>query len=180
MSSREGATLGPLLLLTAYVSAACGARTSLETEEPSADAANAAPTDSTLVDFVDAPTFVDGGRPAVAKNPFRPGDHWVGTYTCPQGLTQLDLQIGSTSANDITDAIFGFDFAPGAVTGSFHLRGVFDPEALTAVFVAGSWIVRPHGWLTVGMQGTVALSTMTYAGRITYPACRSFSVTRTL
>jgi hypothetical protein len=109
--------------------------------------------------------------------PFHPGEHWIGTYTCPQGLTKLDLAIVSTSGNDVTDAVFNFDW--GSVTGSFHLSGTFDPPAHAATFQPGAWIVQPNtNWYTVGMTGTIDETTMTYAGDILGQGCGTFSLVR--
>jgi hypothetical protein len=125
-----------------------------------------------------------------AQGPFRPGDHWIGTYSCAQGPTRADLQIVSTSANRITDAIFKFDFTPHIATGvepspvpprtgAFHISGGFDSASLSADLAPGAWIVRPdESWAAVGMRGRVELATMTFTGAITGPGCGSFSVQR--
>jgi len=111
-------------------------------------------------------------------NPFAGGDHWKGTYTCPQGLTQLDLQIISVSGDDIPEAIFSFDWTTGGVSGAFYMSGTFDPNTWNATLTPGAWITQPSGWFTVGMEGTVDSSTMTYAGNITASGCGTFSVAR--
>jgi hypothetical protein len=185
----------PSLALLAWLGvvaagAACGARTLVATAEPVADATPASIDAGLDVDAVppdtarrDAPTEdavggTDVVSPPPPPNPFRAGDRWVGTYTCPQGLTQLDLEIVSTAGNDVTDAVFDFDFTPAKITGSFHMSGIFAPATLAASFVPGAWVQRPVGWNSVGMTGTVALATMTYSGEITAPGCGSFSVRR--
>jgi hypothetical protein len=126
-------------------------------------------------------------EPPVANGPFRPGEHWVGTYVCPQGVTKLDLQIVSASAVAVTDAIFKFDYvpppqpgvAPGTRTGAFHLSGAIHPDDLQVELDPGAWIVRPDaGWRTVGMRGSVDVDTMTFAGNISATECGGFSVQR--
>ena len=76
-----------------------------------------------------------------------------------------------------TDAVFNFDW--GSVTGSFHLSGTFDPLAHSATFQPGAWIVQPSkDWYTVGMNGTIEASTVTYSGDILGQGCATFSVAR--
>lgn len=113
--------------------------------------------------------------PALAHDPFHAGDHWRGTYTCPQGSTALDLVIVSVDGSDITDALFDYDW--NGVTGSFHLSGTFDAESGHATFLDGAWISRPSSeWYSVGLDGTATESS--YAGLIVGKGCGSFSLTR--
>ncbi len=125
----------------------------------------------------DASTSVEAGTsppPPPAPDPFHPGEDWLGTYTCPQGLTNLNLRIVSMQGDTIDDALFIFD-CPGA-SGSYHMTGSFDRETSTATFVPTQWIVQPGpNWYTVGMAGTVRSGT--YAGGITSASCGSFTVT---
>lgn len=110
-------------------------------------------------------------------SPFDPGDNWTGTYTCPQGVTNLDLVVVSTDGASIV-ALFDFTFE--AITGSFYLDGTFDKSTGVATFQPGAWIDQPPGWFTVGMTGTVDVcaSPMTYTGAITATGCGSFALTR--
>lgn len=115
-----------------------------------------------------------------ARHPFTPGQDWLGTYTCAQGLTSVDLRIVSTHCDVIDDAQFIFDWQTGGVTGSYHMTGTFDPNSGTATFTPAGWIIDPNGMGNlsshmVGMSGSV--SGNTYAGNITDGACGSFSVT---
>lgn len=128
----------------------------------------------------DAATTTDGGEASVPlpPNPFSPGQHWRGTYTCAQGLTNLDLQIVSTHADIVDDAVFAFDWS-GGVSGAYHLSGAFDPATHRTILTPGAWIDQPQGWYSVGMDGIVDLTTMTYAGNIadpTYSSCGTFTV----
>ena len=120
----------------------------------------------------------DATSDASPVNPFVGGQHWKGTYYCAQGLTNLDLQIVSTHGDTIDDALFNFDWS-GGISGSFHLSGTFDPTTLSATFAPGAWINHPAHWYSVGMAGTVDVSTMSYTGNIADPvhaACGTFSV----
>jgi hypothetical protein len=116
---------------------------------------------------------------AVRENPFALGSTWYGTYSCPQGATDLEIHITATHGNVIDDALFDFKFAPRAVAGAFHMSGRFDPESGRAVFDAGDWTVRPDpNWYTVGMDGSVDARGKTYDGKIVADGCSAFHVTR--
>jgi len=107
---------------------------------------------------------------------FRKGDHWVGTYICAQGLTNLDLQIVAASDGIISDAIFNFEDTRHGTSGAFHMTGTHDFATHEATFVPGEWIRQPPNFVTVGMKGTVHGAT--FAGDITMRGCTSFSITR--
>ncbi len=110
---------------------------------------------------------------------FAAGQHWIGSYTCPQGLTELDLQIVATSGDHIDDAIFAFDWVAGGMTGSFHMSGQYQSATRSLALEDGAWIDYPgYGWWSVSMNGALDPSLTTYSGAITTPNCGSFSVTR--
>ena len=110
-------------------------------------------------------------------NPFHPGEDWFGTYTCPQGLTNLDLRIVSSHDDVIDDALFIFDWQAGGTSGSYHMTGTFDGATNTATFTPTAWIVQPgFNWYMVGMAGTVGGNT--YSGNIDGTSCGTFDVTR--
>ncbi|HVY47575.1 MAG TPA: hypothetical protein VHB21_16915, partial [Minicystis sp.] len=116
------------------------------------------------------------GGAAPLPNPFAAGQHWLGTYTCEQGLTELDLRIVAVQGDDIGDGVFAYTW--GDVVGSYHVTGTFEPATASAKFVPGAWIDQPAGWTSVGMLGTVDAAMTTYAGDITYAGCGTFSVIR--
>jgi hypothetical protein len=107
--------------------------------------------------------------------PFVSGDDWTGSYTCPQGLTNLTLHIGNVFGASI-DAIFEFDYVPGNTSGSYALTGSFDETTQQARFTPGAWISQPPGWISVGMLGTVQSGCAVYSGEITDDDCGSFTV----
>ncbi|MGO8998269.1 MAG: hypothetical protein ACLQVI_33535 [Polyangiaceae bacterium] len=107
-------------------------------------------------------------------NPFRVGDRWVGSYTCAQGPTAMTLVV-----TDVTGyAVYAtFDFPAGQASGSFVINGRFDPTTHTATFRPAGWVVRPgESWSTVGMRGTVDLTSRTYSGSITTSGCGAFAL----
>jgi hypothetical protein len=121
---------------------------------------------------------VDRGS-TTGGNPFHAGDGWKGRYTCPQGLTDVDLQIVSASSSGTVRAIFAYDFR--GVQGSYYLAGTFDGQSRKATFRPEAWIVQPSpGWSMVGMRGVVNLGVCppTYTGSILDPRCGSFAVAR--
>lgn len=126
----------------------------------------------------DAGSDPDASPPtAPSVHPFRPGQDWVGTYTCAQGLTDLDLRIVATDGDTISDALFLFDWKTGGESGSYHMTGTFDPKSGNATFTPKAWIDQPDpSWHMVGMSGAVVGHR--YAGDITDSECGTFGVTR--
>lgn len=119
-----------------------------------------------------------GEKSQAAKftDPFAPGQDWTGTYTCEQGLTDLDLKIVAMHDDTIDDALFDFDWEGGPTTGSYHLSGSFDPSSGIATLTPGNWVDQPSGWISVGMSGPA--SENGFSGNITNGACTTFSITK--
>ncbi len=171
-------TLGLILL----AAAACGGRLADDTAisaEPG-DAGQDADQDARMAPdhaVSDAGTMEGSAPPPASGNdPFRPGQDWFGTYTCPQGLTQLDLRIVAMHDDVIDDAEFIFDWTGGNESGSYSMTGAFDPATGIATFTPSAWISRPGpSWYMVGLSGTA--TTSTYGGDITSTTCGAFSVT---
>jgi hypothetical protein len=119
----------------------------------------------------------EGGAAAPA-NAFSPGDAWMGTYVCVQGLTNLALVVESVSGNSI-DARFDFDWVSGSTQGSYELTGTYDPATREATFTPGPWVSQPDSsWSPVGMDGFVDLSGTTFSGNIQFAGCGAFAVSR--
>jgi hypothetical protein len=120
-----------------------------------------------------APPGPDAGAPA---NPFSPGEAWIGTYACGEGLTNVAIAVESVEGNTVNAR---FDLASGPTQGSFVLAGTFDPATREATFTPGPWVSQPSsGWSPVGMDGYVDLAGDSYAGTITSEGCGAFSVSR--
>lgn len=107
--------------------------------------------------------------------------NWIGTYTCLQGLTKLDLAITQDSATAI-GAVFNF-FAdptnPTVPSGSFAMVGTFN-EATSAVSLkATHWINQPSGYRTVDLSGTLSKDRKTISGQVVVSqGCSTFVVQR--
>lgn len=126
-----------------------------------------------------APTPKAVAEPVLEQesNPFHAGDEWRGTYTCAQGLTQLELEIVAAHGNVVDDAVFDFDWVDGDSKGSFHMNGTFDPATGKASLERGAWIDDPGpNWLTVSMDGDAQPTTFT--GDVIGPGCTTFSLTK--
>jgi hypothetical protein len=122
----------------------------------------------------------EASQASTFADPFHPGQSWIGTYTCAQGLTDLDLKIVATHDDVIDDAVFVFDWKGGNVIGSYHLSGTFDASTGVATFTPGEWIDQPGGagnvdsWFSVGMHGSASASG--FSGDITNGSCTTFSL----
>jgi hypothetical protein len=135
-----------------------------------------APNESDAGGAADAAT--EAGAPSADTIPFTQGDVWIGTYVCPQGLTDLALVVES-AAGDSVKARFDFVSAKDDSAGSFELTGEYDATTGHTTFKPGAWVFQPAGsWQTVGMDGFVDKAGQEFAGTITSPGCGAFFVQR--
>ena len=142
---------------------------------PDPDAAPPADPDAGAPDPEGGSGGGDAGAPA---SPFSPGDAWLGTYACTQGITDVAVLIESIDGDTI-HARFDFDWVDGATQGSYEMTGRFDAATREVTFEPGRWVSQPgSSWSPVGMDGYVDLSGTSYAGNITYAGCGAFSVSR--
>ena len=103
----------------------------------------------------------------------------MGDYVCNQGLTDMTLQIATTSSG--LEALYVFYEAaanPGVPSGCFRMTGAYDPTTGALRFRAGSWIVHPTGYLTVDLDGVVDLAAGRYEGRVRGFNCTRFTLRR--
>lgn len=114
--------------------------------------------------------------PAPPLTPFAAGQEWKGTYfECPQGTTELNLQIQAVSGLDV-DAIFDFTYVPDQIHGAFTVSGTYDPRARRITFARGEWIDKPPTYIMVDMVGTVSADGLEFHGLITEGSCQKFRV----
>ncbi len=140
-------------------------------------AASATPCLSAPTSFGPDAGLPDGGA-AAPSNVFSPGDAWMGTYVCVQGLTNLALVVESVSGSSIA-ARFDFDWVSGSTQGSYELTGTYDPATREATFTPGPWVSQPgSSWSPVGMDGFVDLGGTSYSGNIQFAGCGAFAVAR--
>lgn len=106
---------------------------------------------------------------------------WSGRYVCAQGATGLALTIQRGEANAVT-ARFSFyplPENPQAEAGQFMMRGrvdAADPDRLH--LVAGRWLQRPEGYVTVDLDGRFNSESGEYRGRVGGPGCSGFVLRR--
>jgi hypothetical protein len=120
----------------------------------------------------------DAGSPSPPgpSNAFAPGEAWIGTYECSEGLTNLALVIERVDGSAVQAR---FDFDASGTQGSFEVSGNFNPATREATFTPGSWVLQPSpSWPGVAMDGYVDLGGTSYAGSIPSEGCGAFSLTR--
>ena len=143
----------------------------------SPSAATAAAEAGPLATTSDGGFFVARQRAPEREIPFRSGDVWSGSYYCPQGTTELDLEVDQVNGPDIS-AIFSFRHAASGVAGRFEVSGSYQPGSRRAKLEAGEWISQPLGYTAVDMDGFVDASDVVFSGRIVAPGCGPFSLRR--
>ncbi|GLY72388.1 hypothetical protein Airi01_006550 [Actinoallomurus iriomotensis] len=95
------------------------------------------------------PALSPGTAAAVAGN-------WRGTYTCLQGVTDLELVIRPVTTDGGLEATFSFSAHPGnpsVPSGSYAMQGTFVSRDLELRGVR--WIERPGDYLMVGLSADV-------------------------
>nr|MDA8248243.1 hypothetical protein [Rhodospirillales bacterium] len=115
--------------------------------------------------------------PAAAQGP---AGAWVGSYVCAQGLTALDLTLDSPDGTTVT-GIFHFATLPphrAVPEGCFRVTGRFDKATGTVTLSPAGWLLRPAGFVTVGLSGAVSPDGTMLAGRVYGPWCDTFTVRR--
>jgi hypothetical protein len=128
---------------------------------------------STVVE-VPPPESQPQPQPVVVPALMRPGEEWIGHYTCGQGETDLDLHV-ERIAGDAIDATFEFSHEPTGAAGAYHMHGTLSPDGRVTL-TPGAWIDRPPGYVGVGMHGEIHGAT--FSGRIDHVSCGTFSVQR--
>jgi hypothetical protein len=102
-----------------------------------------------------------------------PDGLWTGTYVCAQGETPLELYV-TTPAGGTPTALFHFgDGSADRPEGCFAMAGSQTPAAM--VFTATDWRLRPPGYVTVNLLGSIAQGH--YTGMVAGPGCTSFDLT---
>lgn len=128
---------------------------------------------------------VGGDRRADAERRGRipPFSVWVGSYTCPQGVTALRLSI---EARPSGEAVATFEFGPHPDNpklprGEYRMTGtvrLLSRGQLQVKLAPDRWITQPEGWSMTGLGATSDLEQQTLEGRIDAPACGELSARR--
>jgi hypothetical protein len=115
-----------------------------------------------------------------SANAAGPAGDWVGMYTCPQGVTDLDMRIVTTP--DGLRAMFHFTADPSnpkVPDGCFSMNGRLAPDGLGIILLPDAWRLRPFGYIPVGMSGKLNKVGNVMFGRITLsPGCTNFILVR--
>jgi len=126
-------------------------------------------------------TGIFGGT-AQAAQPAQPAlaGTWTGSYTCSQGITGLRLVIRvHGSALAATLSFYAIKRNPGVPSGEYTLTGTH--SATRMALKPGHWLKEPAGYEMVGLTaGAPADHGKILRGRISNPACSTFSVTKSL
>jgi hypothetical protein len=116
--------------------------------------------------------------PAAAQPELR--GTWRGAYHCNQGNTALALSIEPRKDGTLS-ALFHFEAAsdnPGVPTGCFEMEGRFDAASGRAELRPLRWVLRPPGYLMVGLEGVLSVEGARLEGRVAGPGCTSFRLER--
>jgi hypothetical protein len=105
---------------------------------------------------------------------------WTGSYICSQGDTGLRLVIRARGAAlTATFSFYALPRNPGVPSGKYTMTGT--DSATRMILRPGHWVKQPFGYEMVGLTaGPPADRGKVLRGRITNPACSSFSVTKSL
>ncbi len=101
---------------------------------------------------------------------------WTGIYQCAQGVTGARLSL-SIAPDGAAQGLFEFhDIAqnPGVPRGCFEIAGRLD-SAGHLTLQAGSWRLRPPGFVTVGLTGE-EISGDRLVGQVSGPGCSTFAL----
>lgn len=108
---------------------------------------------------------------------------WVGTYTCPQGDTGLELTIEDDGDDEViaTFAFSPLSSNPDVEPGAFTMTGTFDDGELE--LEPDEWIDQPEGYAMIGLESRAldveSGEVVGIAGDVTLDsACSTFLVTR--
>lgn len=105
---------------------------------------------------------------------------WEGRYSCGQGATGLMLTVRPTEGSNV-EALFRFYAVksnPGVPEGCFEMTGTYVPGTRQMDLSAGRWLLRPFGYVTVDLSGTVSADGSGMSGTVIGPLCTRFELHR--
>ncbi len=97
---------------------------------------------------------------------------WTGVYTCAQGATPVELYVQGTPTGRLDGRFHFGDGSPGRPEGCFAMLAAPDPGNLR--FSATHWFVRPFGYVSVNLAGSV--NGPVYSGAVFGPGCTGFQM----
>ena len=103
---------------------------------------------------------------------------WEGTYSCAQGNTGLSLFVSGQADGRLRTVFYFYPTPdnPMVPVGCFGMSGTYDATTGEAHFTAGQWILRPPGFVTVDLAGTVDARLTRMSGDVDGPGCDTFSL----
>lgn len=105
---------------------------------------------------------------------------WKGEYSCQGGRqrTRLELSI-EDSGNGSLKAVFAFQTYRGQIgKGALRMVGDFDARTGAIRLRPTTWIERPPGYLTVGIEAKLEAQQSRISGRILADGCSDFVLNR--
>ena len=80
---------------------------------------------------------------------------WRGQYTCQGNPTGLAILIGNAGSGRLNGTFFfcQSETGPENADGYYTVTGRFDDTTSTLTLVPDSWVVRPEGYVMVGLTG---------------------------
>jgi hypothetical protein len=105
---------------------------------------------------------------------------WTGSYHCGQGETGLSLTVRDAGGDRLT-ALFHFHplpANPGVPEGCFRMDGIRNRATGAVEFAPAEWLVRPQGYVGVGLIGWIMPDGTVFQGGVAGPGCSSFTLRR--
>jgi hypothetical protein len=107
---------------------------------------------------------------------------WVGTYTCPQGLTGLTVSINAQEGEAFSGYFHFYPPVANALAreGCYSVRGRIDGQRRITV-EAVRWMTQPEGYVTVDLAGRLDSIAQSMTGTVVAPtsigaACTTFEL----
>lgn len=104
--------------------------------------------------------------------------NWEGTYSCGQGLTNLNLSIDQSDSSELS-AVFKFSANrsnTSVPSGSYSMVGTYDNKTNKITLRATDWINQPSGYVTVDLAGTVSQGNTKMSGDVLNSSCTTFTL----
>lgn len=126
--------------------------------------------------------YSDTLRDVSSKKTSSPNDdltgNWEGTYSCGQGLTNLNLSIFQRNLSEIS-AVFKFSANssnPSVPSGSYKMVGTYDNKTNKIMLRATDWIKQPLGYVAVDLVGNILQRNTKISGEVVNSSCTTFTL----
>jgi hypothetical protein len=96
---------------------------------------------------------------------------WQGQYICGQGVTELVLTVSGSQYENLS-ATFRFEVRRDKpIRGEFLMAGYYEPADRSLNLSPLEWVVRPPGYIAVGIEAKMNAEGDVLEGRIMSSAC---------